>query len=130
MRTLSTDHKYTFYYAIDDNDKLYNKLQTKKKLLNKDTYKHFNKNINVDIQILSTKNIEKGNVVGYKDGTKGTPEKFDKPIPIEEYKGPDPRAINTRSPLTKKTQSERSPDEQKPIHYPTSPLEQKPTGLL
>ena len=37
MRTLSTDHKYTIYYAIDDNDKLYNKLQTKKKLLNKDT---------------------------------------------------------------------------------------------
>ncbi len=66
MRTISPDHKYTFYYAIDDNDKLYNKLQTRKKLLNKDTYKYFNNSIkNIDIQILSTKNIEKGNVVGY-----------------------------------------------------------------
>ena len=44
----------------------------------------------------------KGNVIGYKDGTKGTTEKFDKPIPKEEYKGPDPRAINTRSPIQRK----------------------------
>ena len=66
MKTISPEHKYTFYYAIDDNDKLYNKIQTKKKLLNKDTYKQFNNSIkNIDIQILSTKNIEKGNVVGY-----------------------------------------------------------------
>ena len=65
MNTITTEHKYTIYYAIDDNDKLYSKLQTRKKILNKDTYKQFNKNIDMNIKILSTKNIEKGNVVGY-----------------------------------------------------------------
>ncbi len=65
MNTITPEHKYTIYYAIDDNDKLYSKLQTRKKILNKDTYKHFNKNIDMNIKILSTKNIEKGNVVGY-----------------------------------------------------------------
>jgi len=65
LGTITTDHKYFFYFAIDDDDKLYNKLQTKKKILNKDTYKKYNKNVNIDINILSTKNIEKGNVVGY-----------------------------------------------------------------
>ena len=30
----------------------------------------------------------KGNVIGYKDGSKGTTEMFDKPIPREEYKDP------------------------------------------
>ena len=63
--TLSTEHSYTFYYAIDDNDKLYHKLQTKKKILNKNTYKLINKNLNITPVILSTKGIEKGNVVGY-----------------------------------------------------------------
>ena len=55
----------------------------------------------------------KGNVIGYKDGTKGTTEMFDKPIPKEEYKGPDPRAINTRSPIPKKPQSERTDEERR-----------------
>ena len=60
----------------------------------------------------------KGNVIGYKDGTKGTTEKFDKPIPKEEYKGPDPRAINTRSPIQRKPDpraiNTRSPIPKKP----------------
>ena len=30
----------------------------------------------------------KGNVIGYKDGSKGTTEMFDKPIPRQEYKDP------------------------------------------
>jgi len=30
----------------------------------------------------------KGNVIGYKDGSKGTTEMYDKPIPREEYKDP------------------------------------------
>ena len=30
----------------------------------------------------------RGNVIGYRDGSKGTTEMFDKPIPREEYKGP------------------------------------------
>ena len=30
----------------------------------------------------------KGNVIGYKDGSKGTTEMFDKPVPREEYEGP------------------------------------------
>ena len=70
----------------------------------------------------------KGNVIGYKDGTKGTTEMFDKPIPKEEYKGPDqraintkspiqrkpdPRAINTKSPIPKKPQSERTDEERR-----------------
>ena len=55
----------------------------------------------------------KGNVIGYKDGTKGTTEMFDKPIPKEEYKGPDQRAINTKSPIPKKPQSERTDEERR-----------------
>jgi|9_EtaG_2_1085328.scaffolds.fasta_scaffold00298_19 hypothetical protein len=65
LGTISTEHKYTLYLALDDDDKLYSKVQTKKKILNKDIYKKFNKNINLDIKVLSTKNIDKGNVVGY-----------------------------------------------------------------
>jgi len=61
IRTLSSEHKYTLYYAIDDDDKLYSKLQTKKKILNKRYYG----NLDITPVILSTKNIEKGNVVGY-----------------------------------------------------------------
>tara|TARA_R110000787_G_scaffold116965_8_gene227416 strand:+ start:280 stop:1008 length:729 start_codon:yes stop_codon:yes gene_type:complete len=61
IRTLSNEHKYTFYYALDDNDRLYSKLQTKKKILNKRYYG----NLDITPVILSTKNIEKGNVVGY-----------------------------------------------------------------
>ena len=30
----------------------------------------------------------KGNVIGFKDGSKGTTEMFDKPVPREEYEGP------------------------------------------
>ena len=59
MRTLSNDHQYTIYYAIDDDDKLYHKLQTKRKLLNIKLIKPINK-----VKIISTKGIEKGNVVG------------------------------------------------------------------
>ena len=55
----------------------------------------------------------KGNVIGFKDGSKGTTEMFDKPVPKEEYKGPDPRAINTRSPIPKKPQSERTDEERR-----------------
>lgn len=32
----------------------------------------------------------RGNVIGFKDGSKGSTEMFDKPIPREEYKGPGP----------------------------------------
>ena len=76
----------------------------------------------------------KGNVIGFKDGSKGTTEMFDKPVPKEEYEPPtgstpqpfpnmdervvsrrpeefnkrfDPRAVNTKSPIPKKPQSER-----------------------
>ena len=55
----------------------------------------------------------KGNVIGYKDGTKGTTEMFDKPIPKEEYKGPDQRAINTKSPIQIRPQSERTDEERR-----------------
>ena len=55
----------------------------------------------------------KGNVIGFKDGSKGTTEMFDKPVPKAEYKGPDPRAINTRSPIPKKPQSERTDEERR-----------------
>ncbi len=65
INTLDTQHSYHLYLALDDNDKIYSKLQTRKKLLNKNTYKLLNKNINITPHILSTKNIEKGNVVGY-----------------------------------------------------------------
>tara|TARA_R110002110_G_scaffold186407_3_gene393540 strand:- start:239 stop:958 length:720 start_codon:yes stop_codon:yes gene_type:complete len=64
MNTLSQEHKYTLYLAIDDDDKLYHKIQTKKKILNKQTYHILNKNIKINIKIISTKGINKGNVVG------------------------------------------------------------------
>jgi hypothetical protein len=59
IATLPQEHKYTIYYAIDDDDKLYNKLQTKKKLSNVKLYKNIH-----NIKIISTKGIDKGNVVG------------------------------------------------------------------
>lgn len=65
LQTINTEYNYEIYYAIDDNDKVYSKLQNKKKLLNIDTYKKYNKNIKIKSYIFSTKNIEKGNVVGY-----------------------------------------------------------------
>jgi len=59
LNTLPAEHKYTIYYAIDDDDKLYNKFQTKKKLINTKLYKKIS-----SIKIITTKGIEKGNVVG------------------------------------------------------------------
>ena len=65
LNTINNQHTYELYLAIDDNDKVYSKLQNHKKLLNKNTYKNINKNIKLTPHILSTKKIEKGNVVGY-----------------------------------------------------------------
>jgi len=67
IRTLDCheENQYHLYLAIDDNDNIYSKFQTKKKLLNKDTYSRNNKFIKIIPHICSTKNIEKGNVVGY-----------------------------------------------------------------
>ena len=75
----------------------------------------------------------KGNVIGYKDGTKGTTEMFDKPIPKEEYKGPDQRAINTKSPIQRKPDpraiNTKSPIQRKPdprAINTKSPIPKKP----
>ena len=65
MNTLSQEHKYTLYLAIDDDDKLYHKIQTKKKILNKQTYHILNKNIKINIKIISTKGINKGKYVEF-----------------------------------------------------------------
>ena len=56
--TLSVEHKYTIYYAIDDDDKIYNKCKTKSKLSNDKLYKNIDK-----IKIISTNGIDKGDVV-------------------------------------------------------------------
>ena len=66
MNTLPEDLQYSIYYAIDDNDKIYNKIQNKKKLLNPQYYKEFtNKPFKITMKpfIYSTKYIHKGNVV-------------------------------------------------------------------
>lgn len=66
MNTLPEDLQYSIYYAIDDNDKIYNKIQNRKKLLNPQYYKQFtNKSFKITMKpfILSTKYIHKGNVV-------------------------------------------------------------------
>lgn len=66
MNSLPEDLQYSIYYAIDDDDKIYNKIQNKKKLLNTQYYKQFtNKSFKINMKpfILSTKNIPKGNVV-------------------------------------------------------------------
>jgi len=65
LNTLSTEHTYNLYLAIDDNDKIYSKLQSQKKIKNKDTYTRISRNIKLNPKIISTKGIEKGNVVGY-----------------------------------------------------------------
>ena len=41
--TLSVEHKYTIYYAIDDDDKIYNKCKIKSKLINDKLYKNIDK---------------------------------------------------------------------------------------
>ncbi len=63
LNTLNPNHKYKLYLAIDDDDKILQKLTSKKKLLNRDTYKRINKNIKLEVEIMSTKGISKGNVV-------------------------------------------------------------------
>lgn len=66
MNTLPENLQYSIYYAIDDNDKIYNKVQNRKKLLNSQYYKQFtNKPFKINMKpfILTTKYIHKGNVV-------------------------------------------------------------------
>ncbi len=58
--TLSNDHQYTIYYGIDDDDKIYNKLQTKKKLINSKLYDKIHK---IKIYNMTSEAGEKGNVV-------------------------------------------------------------------
>tara|TARA_R110002049_G_scaffold298488_1_gene488242 strand:+ start:20 stop:727 length:708 start_codon:yes stop_codon:yes gene_type:complete len=58
LNSLPNEHTYTIYYAIDNDDKIYHKLKTKQKLLNTKLLKNINK-----VKIISTKGIEKGNVV-------------------------------------------------------------------
>lgn len=58
INSLSNEHTYTIYYAIDDNDKLYHKLKTNKKLTNTKLISPINK-----VKIISTKSITKGDVV-------------------------------------------------------------------
>jgi len=53
----------------------------------------------------------KGNVIGYKDGSKGTTEMFDKPIPREEYKGP----VSDKPTDSKKPVEDKPTDSKKPV---------------
>tara|TARA_R110000765_G_scaffold179759_1_gene285560 strand:+ start:2253 stop:2978 length:726 start_codon:yes stop_codon:yes gene_type:complete len=65
LNTISLEHKYTIYYAIDDDDILYKKLATRKRLINVNEYKKCRPGLKINIKIISTKGIKKGNVVAY-----------------------------------------------------------------